>query len=214
MKNVKRVSGISYSKVILIVALMAFSYGGYKHASSQENSEDAHVDSRSTEALLQGTLLQENGKQSVQDRLSSSSSSSDEGIASNAATPKALSSWSQEEFQALTQRTLRELPRLSDLRKLSQREVHHTPEIINRAGEKLGIVAELLETHPNFQPEAEEFYIKCLAQKEFPTAIRALCLANHRNLRMKSGESPEWKEDEMRMTNEDIRTLAEQVPFH
>ncbi|AHI06427.1 hypothetical protein BDW_09635 [Bdellovibrio bacteriovorus W] len=212
MKNQKRASGISYSKIAKGIILIALLVGGYKLfvPKSAETSVD-----RDFEAPVVGIIGDEsNATSAPEGELGTNGLSESKGTAEvHHETSTQDRVWSQQDFQKLTHKTLQDLPVLNDFKKLSQREAHHTPEIINRAGDSLGLVAEVLAAHPEFFPEAQDFYVKCFSRKDFPASVRALCLANHRNLRVSKGESPEWQQEEAQSTSEEVRDLAAQVPL-
>lgn len=218
MKNAKRDSGISYSSIAILLMSMALAYGFYQKISNTRTEVSvAYVIEPQDDSGL--GLASEH--ESEQKPLPSAAAMAEDlvpvaGIAPEEKGPvqaKTLKSWRLEDFKNLMQRTQSELPLLADFKNLSPKEVHHTPEILNRAGTKLGLIAEILALNPDFGPIAQEFYQDCLVRKDLPTSIRALCLANHRNLRVLQGYSLDWQEEEIRTTTSEIRELAEHVPL-
>ena len=123
------------------------------------------------------------------------------------------SAMSLSDFSELSQATQKALPTLQDFKSLSSKEAHTTPLIIQQAGSALGKVAQALSDNPHFAAEAAQFYRDCFARINLPDQIRALCLANHRNLRLKNGDRAEWTGEETTHTTDTIQNLAKQIPF-
>lgn len=80
------------------------------------------------------------------------------------------------DFHAFTARVLTELPRKTELRKLTPAQAHEAPAPIREAAVRLGEVADRVARNPGLKPEALEFYQNCSLQEELPDSIRALCL--------------------------------------
>lgn len=223
MKNVKKDSGISYSNIAIVLILVALIYGTYQKVS------ESPTDLRSVDQAEQDTsanddvdFLEKAGPQPQQKIVDKSVEREEASDLVTEEVPapteesvqvKAPQAWSSADFKNLMKRTQSELPVSADFKKLSPKEVHHTPELLNRAGVKLGLIAEVLDGNPDFAPIAQEFYQDCLIRKDLPTSIRALCLANHRNLRVSYGDSPDWHDEEIKNTTIEIRELAEHIPL-
>ena len=231
MKNAKKASGISYSNIAIVLIFTALSYGIYQKVfqhRSEVTSADA-IEHQVEQEVFQSDDLNLGQKTEKKPELKPteqtavfeevSDSVAEQAFGTSIVTQeepvqvKSLKSWSFEDYKKLMKRTQSELPVLTDFKKLNPKEVHHTPEILNRAGTKLGLIAEVLDANPDFVPIAQEFYQDCLVRKDLPTSIRALCLANHRNLRVSQGDSPDWHEAEIRTTTSEIRELAEHIPL-
>jgi hypothetical protein len=116
-----------------------------------------------------------------------------------------------EEFRKLSKKVLMTLPKTGALQKLSAEEVHHTPALIREAGQNLGQVAQALHDNPALAGEAASFYKACFLKTDLPVQVRALCLADHRNLRVRGGDRADWTEDE-RQVHPEIHRLASMVP--
>lgn len=116
------------------------------------------------------------------------------------------------EFHDLTSAAQKSLPRREAFRKISMKEAHGTPSLMQDAGTILGQIAQALHDNPSLSDEASDFYQTCLARSDLPDQIRALCLANHRSLRLHKGERPDWSQEDIQLTTETIRDLAEQIP--
>ena len=114
-------------------------------------------------------------------------------------------------FRDLTASAQEKLPTLSQIRKLSKEEVHHTPELLRDAGLVLSQIAQALHDNENLASEAASFYENCYAREDLPSSIRGLCLADHRNIRLKWGDRAEWTSHEAQQPAEVLR-LAEAIP--
>ena len=117
------------------------------------------------------------------------------------------------EFEKYLVRVQKEFPVLGDFQKLSAREVHHTPDILVAAGEKMGTIADLLSRNANYYSAGLNFYSNCYSRNDLPASLRALCLANHRKMRTSHGGVFEWSEEEIENSSIEVRDLAEQVTF-
>jgi hypothetical protein len=78
-------------------------------------------------------------------------------------------------LQSMIQETLQNMPTIRDLRALKDEEVHFTPDIVARAAERIGDIAQAIHDEPALKNEAIPFYGKCTENAETPTSIRALC---------------------------------------
>ena len=85
-------------------------------------------------------------------------------------------------FDETAREIMDRLPTLSDLRSLSDAEVHDTPKPIIQAGLQLGRIAELLQANPRLGLRAVQFYSKCASDENFPSSVRALCFSHLKNL--------------------------------
>lgn len=114
-------------------------------------------------------------------------------------------------FRDLTAAAQEKLPTLNDFKKLSAAEVHHTPALLRDAGLVLSQIAQALHDNENLAADAAQFYESCYARTDLPTSIRGLCLADHRNIRIKWGDRAEWTTHEAQQPVEVLR-LAEAIP--
>lgn len=114
-------------------------------------------------------------------------------------------------FRDLTASAQEKLPTLTEIRKLKAEDVHHTPELLREAGLILSQVAQALHDNENLASEAASFYEGCYSREDLPTSIRGLCLADHRNIRLKWGDRAEWTTHEAQQPAEVLR-LAEAIP--
>lgn len=114
-------------------------------------------------------------------------------------------------FRDLTASAQEKLPTLVALRKLKAKDVHHTPDLIREAGLILSQVAQALHDNENLASEAASFYEGCYSRTDLPTSVRGLCLADHRNIRLKWGDRAEWTSHEAQQPAEVLR-LAEAIP--
>jgi hypothetical protein len=111
------------------------------------------------------------------------------------------------EFHELAETTLEHLPKVSDLRKLSAEEVHHTPQIVTQASLQIGKIAQAIHDHPELAEDGASFYRQCATQSDGATSIRALCFAQFRNLETHLG-----KEVDTSGVTEAILNLAKNIP--
>jgi hypothetical protein len=114
-------------------------------------------------------------------------------------------------FRDLTASAQEKLPTRAQIKKLSAADVHHTPDLIREAGLILSQIAQALHDNENLASEAASFYESCYSRVDLPTSIRGLCMANHRNIRLKWGDRAEWTSHEAQQPAEVLR-LAEAIP--
>jgi hypothetical protein len=79
------------------------------------------------------------------------------------------------------QRVKRAIPKLTELKTLSDDETHGTPSLIIEAGAALGDLEEFLERKPEEFKSASRFFSDCAAGQDLPPAIRAMCLHSLQN---------------------------------
>ena len=89
-----------------------------------------------------------------------------------------LSQMSEVQFVELLKETQRRLPKLSDIKKIPEGALHHTPELVMEAGRNLGVIKEVLKSHESYEKVALPFYSECAKNDEGSTPVRALCLTN------------------------------------
>ena len=89
-----------------------------------------------------------------------------------------LSQMSELQFTELLKETQRRLPKLSDIKKIPEGALHHTPELVMEAGRNLGVIKEVLKSHESYEKVALPFYFECAKNEEGSTPVRALCLTN------------------------------------
>ena len=117
--------------------------------------------------------------------------------------PKVAQPGVADEFERLLSNTLNQLPAISELSELGEEEVHHSPAILDRAGDLLGAVAEQLKSHPELAPRAARFYEDCALREGLLTPVRALCLA--------SSDALPRKFPDLKFTPIDRRRLPEEI---
>ncbi|ATH07120.1 hypothetical protein BIY24_03955 [Halobacteriovorax marinus] len=71
---------------------------------------------------------------------------------------------------------LQELPTFSEIQNLSNEDVHHTPDLVKRAGVVIGEVHQSAQVRPVLRPSALKFFTQCAEDDETIHSIRALCL--------------------------------------
>ena len=78
-------------------------------------------------------------------------------------------------FAEEAQEILDSTPLTLDLQALPEAEVHHTPMVLRKQGEKIGILMEKAETTPKLRAHAMKFLLGCAEKEEAAPSIRALC---------------------------------------
>jgi hypothetical protein len=71
------------------------------------------------------------------------------------------------------------IPSARDLQRLSNAEAHGMPEAIERTGEQLARLAEVLASNPELAPHASLIYRRCAEVEDTANSIRALCYSNY-----------------------------------
>jgi hypothetical protein len=89
-----------------------------------------------------------------------------------------LAQMTEIQFVELLKETQRRLPKLSEIKKIPEGALHHTPELVMEAGRNLGVIKEVLKSHENYEKAAMPFYLECAKNDEGSTPVRALCLTN------------------------------------
>jgi len=115
------------------------------------------------------------------------------------------------EFRNLTKKTLAGLPTLESLHALDASQVHETPTIMMAAGNSLGQIAQIVHDDPSLKNEGLSFYETCYVKENLPPQIRALCVADHRNLRISQGDGEAWLGSEAKLPA-NILSLAQEIP--
>lgn len=80
-----------------------------------------------------------------------------------------------EEFSLETRKTLNTLPTVQALQELPEKDVHHTPQILREASEKIADAISRAEASPKLRPEALRFLKGCAETQDSAPSIRALC---------------------------------------
>lgn len=73
------------------------------------------------------------------------------------------------------QETLGTIPTVDSLQNLSEKEVHHTPQVLRESVEKLAELIDRAESTPKLRQEALRLLSSCAEQEDSPPSIRALC---------------------------------------
>jgi hypothetical protein len=108
-----------------------------------------------------------------------------DAAANPAASPK---HYSREEFRALGESSLRQLPGKDGLAALKEADAITAPLPILRAGEVLGPIAAAVHEDSNLSEEAAVIYRTCVASGDYPDSVRALCLNHFRRITRKNGK--------------------------
>ncbi|MNK07866.1 hypothetical protein D3C87_257870 [compost metagenome] len=88
----------------------------------------------------------------------------------------------EHEFLDVSERVLAGLPTFADIKGLKNEDVHAMPAVLREAGVKLGEVSQLIHDQPEFSRAGLDFYRSCFERDDVPEQLRALCVANFRNL--------------------------------
>lgn len=94
-----------------------------------------------------------------------------------------------EDFKAIITKTDEELPKIKDIQKLSDEELHHTPGLLIEAGRALGNIKQILSQRDDLVDEGLKFYDRCARSRELSTPVRSLCLTNFINYKKEKGEN-------------------------
>ena len=103
-------------------------------------------------------------------------------------TEEEIKNMSEENFANLISEVERRLPKKSDIKKIPEQALHHTPPLIIEAGRNLGLIKEVLNEHQTYEKKALDFYEKCASTEETPTTVRAICLTNLVVINNKNGK--------------------------
>ncbi len=93
-------------------------------------------------------------------------------------TQSELDHMTRAEFQHTLLDIKRKLPQLSEIKKIPEAALHHTPSIVLKAGRDISVVAEVTALHPEYEIDALNFYDSCARNPQGVTTVRALCLTN------------------------------------
>lgn len=214
MKKPKKDSSTSYSKIAIFAFLLFAVYWGIKDSflnselnsktvledSSDEIIADEFAETQVSAAVSTASISEEKVEKEEDPRM--------DKVVGREPLPANLA-----EFEKYLVQIQKELPVLGDFQRLSAREVHHTPDILVAAGEKMGTIADLLSRNTNYYSAGLIFYSNCYSRKDLPDSLRALCLVNHRKMRTSHGGAFEWNEDEIENSSIEVRELAEHVTF-
>ncbi|RYZ97325.1 MAG: hypothetical protein EOP11_22205 [Proteobacteria bacterium] len=96
--------------------------------------------------------------------------------------------YTKEEFRALGESSLRQLPGKETLAALKEGDAFTAPLPILRAGEVLGPIAAAVHEDELLSEEATVIYRTCAASGDYPDSVRALCLHHFRRLTRKNGK--------------------------
>lgn len=87
----------------------------------------------------------------------------------------------EQQLSLSIQRLAKSMPSKKQIRALGEQAIHHLPLSIAELSEELGSIKQLIHDNPNdgqIIGKAIAFYRTCSAQAEWPSSVRALCLAN------------------------------------
>lgn len=100
------------------------------------------------------------------------------------------------------------IPRITDLKDLTDANLHHTPQALLAAAKILGDVLDLEEDNPNAHKTFVAFYGRCSGDAEFPETLRAMCVSHY--LRT-ANLSPQDKDTFLEGLPRLVRALYEQL---
>lgn len=93
-------------------------------------------------------------------------------------TQSELDHMTRAEFQHTLLDIKRKLPKLSEIKKIPDAALHHTPSLVLKAGRDISVVAEVTALHPEYEIDALNFYDACARNPQGVTTVKALCLTN------------------------------------
>lgn len=104
---------------------------------------------------------------------------------------------------------MKALPKVSDLKDLTDEEVHHTPMMVKEGGILIGRLHEAAQVNPKRREETLKFFKSCAENDELLPAVRALCW------KRTTSQIVEWKIflpiSDARVS-EEIKALATKIP--
>lgn len=104
---------------------------------------------------------------------------------------------------------MKALPKVSDLKDLTDEEVHHTPMMVKEGGILIGRLHEAAQVNPKRREETLKFFKSCAENDELLPAVRALCW------KRTTSQIIEWKiflPISDALVSEDIKALATKIP--
>lgn len=104
---------------------------------------------------------------------------------------------------------MKALPKVSDLKDLTDEEVHHTPMMVKEGGILIGRLHEAAQVNPKRREETLKFFKSCAENDELLPAIRALCW------KRTTSQIVEWKiflPISDAKVSEEIKALATKIP--
>lgn len=104
---------------------------------------------------------------------------------------------------------MKALPKVSDLKDLTDEEVHHTPMMVKEGGILIGRLHEAAQVNPKRREVTVKFFKSCAENDELLPAVRALCW------KRTTSQIIEWKIflpiSDARVS-EEIKALATKIP--
>lgn len=86
-------------------------------------------------------------------------------------------------------------------------ELHHGSAAVREGGRELGRWKEALRENPDLAPRALEAYLACAAEADVLLPLRALCVANWRDLSRRGLDAPE-----LSGVSSEVKALARRIP--
>jgi hypothetical protein len=111
------------------------------------------------------------------------------------------------QFEAKLAALLHSLPTVAQLRGSAQKDAHSVNTELLKAGQELGAISEELKHKPEFQPEAEKFYLSCALEENVASSVRALCYHKWSALTAARSSAP----PEAQRVPETIRRLSREL---
>lgn len=84
----------------------------------------------------------------------------------------------QKAFNDIVAEILSKIPTQVEIQKLTDQEVHLTPEGIRLAGRELGRLAQIMDENPLLVTQGVEVFKSCALNETYPDVVRAICLAD------------------------------------
>jgi hypothetical protein len=180
----------SRKKSILISACVATAFGlGYmvnqfapEDSSSADKPEPAAQSAPPSETEMKGTsgaaVTPKKEDQAKAKTISPEPDSANKSVAKT-----------HPEFQQIIAKTLAAIPSKSDLKNLTNEQVHFTPESVQNAAIAIGNLSQAVHDNPEYLSEALEFYRSCAENQNNPDSVAATCLVKYRQSIARSADA-------------------------
>ncbi len=114
-------------------------------------------------------------------------------------------------FRHTGEAVFRQLPTIKTMISVTAEEAHGVPRVVQEAGAGLGQIAQSLENDPRLASDGVQFYMRCYRNSSFIPQVRALCLADARNLR-KQNSGASFPTEDLSGVPLQVIQLSKQIP--
>jgi hypothetical protein len=118
----------------------------------------------------------------------------------------AIAEAAKKDFAEFLSASQKRLPTKKQAQKLTAKEVHGHPAILNESAVDFGELAEKIEKTPSLKPQALDYYQNCAMDAELFSSVRALCFNRAQRLSVELHKDI-WAYDEKKISK-DIIELA------